>query len=310
MKKYIEKAAVLIEALPYIQSFRNSIVVVKFGGSVIENAELTEQALRDIVFMECIGIKPVIVHGGGKAITSKLEGENIPTYFINGLRFTCDKAIKIVDDVLHNRINVHFVNILNKLGGNAKKLSGKEILKAKKMYSTDKITGEKLDLGYVGNVYDVNIDKIVSLTDADTIPVITPLGIGSNNQIFNVNADIAASIIAEHLQARKLVFVSDVPGVLKDPDNEDSVISSIKLNEIEKYIANGIITGGMIPKVRSAMQALNAGTNKVHFIDGRIEHSLLLEIFTNSGIGTQILKENSPLNTPVKNSFPNFSTSP
>lgn len=296
MKEYIKKAAVLIEALPYIQNFRNSIVIVKFGGSVMENNELIKNALRDVVFMECIGMKPVLVHGGGKAITSKLKEENIPTHFINGLRFTCDKAIKIVDDVLHNKINTNLVEIINKLGGNAKKLSGKEILKAEKKYTTDKITGEKIDLGNVGNIYDVSIDRILSLTATNIIPVITPLAHSNSNQVLNINADNAAAIIAEHLQARKLVFISDVPGILKDQSDENSVISSIKLKEIDKKISNGIITGGMIPKVRSAIQALNAGTNKVHFIDGRVQHSLLLEIFTNSGIGTQIIKENSPLN--------------
>ncbi len=296
MKEYIKKAAVLIEALPYIQNFRNAIVVVKLGGSVMENRELTKKALRDIVFMECIGMKPVIVHGGGKAITAKLKAENIPTHFINGLRFTSDKAIEIVDDVLHNQINAELVDILNELGGSAKRLSGKEILKAEKMFTIDKQTEIKRDLGHVGNVYDVNIAKILSLTDKDTIPVITPLALSDNNQIYNINADNAAAIIAEHLQARKLVFISDVPGILKNPNDENSVISSIKLKEIEENIVEGIITGGMIPKVRSAIQALNAGTNKVHFIDGRLQHSLLLEMFTNSGIGTQIIKENSPLN--------------
>ena len=296
MEEYIKKAAVLIEALPYIQNLRNSIVVVKFGGSVMEDADLTAKALRDIVFMECIGMKPVIVHGGGKAITTRLKEANIPTHFINGLRFTCDKAIKIVDDVLHNLVNSNLCNTLNNLGGNARKLSGKEVLKAEKICAVDKLTGDKLDLGYVGSVVDVSIDKIISLTDIDTIPVITPLALNDNNQILNINADIAAAIIAEQLKARKLVFISDVPGILKDPNNEDSVISSIKLKEIEHYIEKGIITGGMIPKVRSAIQALNAGTNKVHFIDGRVQHSLLLEIFTPLGIGTQIIKENSPLN--------------
>jgi acetylglutamate kinase len=303
MKEYIKKAAVLIEALPYIQNFRNNIIVVKFGGSVMEDTELTAKALRDIVFMECVGMRPVIVHGGGKAITSKLKDENIPTHFINGLRFTCSKAIKIVDDVLHNQINTNLVDTLNNFGGNAKKLSGKEILKAEKMQTTDKITGNKLDLGYVGNIYDVNVEKILTLTDTDTIPVITPLALDGNNQIFNVNADIAAAIIAEHLKASKLVFISDVPGILEKPNDEDSVISSIKLEEINKYITKGIITGGMIPKVRSAMRALSAGTKKVHFIDGRIQHSLLLEIFTNSGVGTQILKKGTLLNLADTNEF-------
>ncbi len=296
MKEYIEKAAVLIEALPYIQNFRDSTVVVKLGGSVMEDKKLIQMALRDIVFMECIGMKPVIVHGGGKAITAKLKEKNISTSFINGLRYTCNETIKVVDDVLHNEVNNNLVRIINELGGKAKSLSGKKVFNADKMFTEDKNSGKKIELGNVGTVRFVDIDKITSLTNKNIIPVITPLALSNNNQIMNVNADIAAAITAEFLKARKLVFISDVPGILKNPANENSVISSIMLQEIEKYISDEIITGGMIPKVRSALKALDAGTNKVHFVDGRIQHSLLLEIFTISGIGTEIIKENSPFN--------------
>jgi len=296
MDKYIEKAAVLIEALPYIQSFRDSLVVVKFGGSVMEDSELTKQALKDIVFMECIGIKPIIVHGGGKAITSKLKELNIATKFINGLRYTCSKTINVVDDILHNNINTNLVNTINDFAGKAVSLSGKKILKAEKMFTYDKITNEKLNLGYVGKITDVNIKKILDITNKNIIPVITPLALDENNQTYNINADIAAAVITKKLEARKLVFISDVPGILKNANDENSVISSIKLCDIDKLIQNNIITGGMIPKVNSAAEALHAGTNKVHFIDGRLRHSLLLEIFTDSGVGTQILKEYSNLN--------------
>ena len=296
MKKYIEKAAVLIEALPYIQNFRGCTIVVKLGGSVMEDNNLIKMSLRDIVFMECIGMKPVIVHGGGKAITAKLKEKNISTHFINGLRYTCDETIKVVDDVLHNEINKNLVKILNEIGGKAESLSGKKVFKANKMFTEDKNSGEKIDLGNVGTVNYVDTEKIVSLTNQDIIPVITPLALDSQMQILNINADIAAAITAESLKARKLVFISDVPGILKNPADEKSVISSIKLQEIEKYISDGIISGGMIPKVNSALKALNEGTNKVHFIDGRVQHSLLLEIFTVSGVGTEIIKENSPFN--------------
>ncbi|MCP4176565.1 MAG: acetylglutamate kinase [bacterium] len=292
MDRYIKKAAVLLEALPYIQNFRNSVVVIKFGGSVLENEKLSEKALRDIVFMECIGIKPIIVHGGGKAISSKLKEENIPVKFINGQRYTCDKTISIVDDVLHNKVNKHIIKTIKSFGGNAIKVSGKDIFKAKKLCSTDSTN----DLGLVGEVYKMDTKKLNSMLKDNAIPIITPLSYGDDDKLYNINADIAAAKVAEFIKARKLVYISDVPGILENLEDNKSLISTIYLKEVQDYINRGVISGGMIPKINSAVKALRAGTNKVHLIDGRLQHSLLLEIFTEIGVGTQILKEHSNLN--------------
>lgn len=290
MDKYIEKAAVLIEALPYIQSFRGALVVVKLGGSVMEDSELTLGTLRDIVFMECVGINPVVVHGGGKAITERLKQLDIPTKFVHGLRHTCERTIGVVDDVLHNVINASLVESITTIGGGAKKLSGKDFLTAERMMADNPATGEKVDIGFVGNVTKVNTAPILEAVAQEVVPVIAPLAVGGDGAVYNINADIAACKIAEALKARKLVFISDVPGILSDPKNPDSVISTLTVPEVGKLISSGVISGGMIPKVRSAVDALNAGTSKVHMIDGRIRHSLLLEIFTNSGVGTEIVR--------------------
>jgi acetylglutamate kinase len=290
MEKYIKKAGILLEALSYIQDFRDSIVVVKLGGSVMEDEELTVQVLRDIVFMECVGMRPVIVHGGGKAISSQLKKKDIPIRFINGLRYTCGNTINIVDDVLHNTVNNNIVEIIKSHGGRARRLSGKKILKAKKRYTQDNETGAKVDLGFVGEVYNVATKPILDIVESDVIPVITPLAVDPEGQIYNVNADVSAAKIAEFLNARKLVFISDVPGILRDVNDEKSVISTIRLNEISQYIDDKVVSGGMLPKINSAVEALHAGTNKVHMVDGRVKHTLLLEIFTDSGVGTQITK--------------------
>ena len=290
MEEYIKKAGVLLEALSYIQNFRDSIVLVKLGGSVMEDEELTSQALKDIVFMEAVGMRPVIVHGGGKAISAKLKEKNVPTRFINGLRYTCEQTINIVDDVLHNTVNNNIVEIIKSHGGRARRLSGKNILKAKKMFTKDLKTGKELELGFVGEVYKATTRPILEIVESDVIPVITPLAVDTKGQIYNVNADIAAAKIAEFLNARKLVYISDVPGILRDVNDNDSVISTIHLKEIKKYIEDGTISGGMLPKINSAIEALKAGTNKVHMVDGRVKHTLLLEIFTDSGVGTQIIK--------------------
>jgi len=288
MKTAIEKAAVLLEAMPYIQKFKGSIVVIKFGGSVLENLELSKQALRDIVFLELVGIKPVIVHGGGKEISAELEKLAIPVQFIKGQRYTCKKTIKVVDDVLHNIINPRIVSTIEANGGKAVKLSGKNVLVGHKFEPSEET--DFADLGFVGEVHNVNSKEIKSIIKDNIIPVITPLALGEDGKtVFNINADIAAAKVAENLQANKLVFISDVPGVLMNPKDESTLISTIYSNEIDAYIKDGIISGGMIPKIRSAQKALNAGANKVHMIDGRVKHSILLEIFTDSGIGTQIL---------------------
>jgi acetylglutamate kinase len=291
MKKIINKAAVLVEALPYIQKFRGEIIVIKFGGSVMENTELMKSTMKDIVLMECVGMKPIVVHGGGDAISAKLASLGIETRFINGLRFTCDKTINVVDDVLHNEINPEIVNAIKDAGGKGRQLSGKKFLKAKKMFTSCLKTGKELDIGFVGDIYHVDVSHILDAMESNVIPVIPPLACDENGQVFNINADIAACKIAEALKAKKLVFLSDVPGILQDPTNEESVISTIKASEITTLIERGIIKGGMVPKVKSAVHAINAGTSKVHMIDGRMRHSLLLEIFTDGGIGSEIIKD-------------------
>jgi acetylglutamate kinase len=289
MEQLIEKAAVLIEALPYIQEFRNSVVVVKFGGSAMEDPACTRGVLRDIVFMECAGMKPVIVHGGGKAISAKLKEAGIPTQFINGLRYTCNDTIKVVDDVLHNQVNASLVRMMGELNGKACTVSGKNVLRAERVTTTDPDTGEELDLGNVGRVVNVDSEQLRWVLARGEVPVITPLGSGMDGRVYNINADMAACEIAAQLKADKLVFLSDVPGVLRDPADAESLLSTIRSDQVEALITQKVIQGGMIPKVRSAVDALHAGTGKVHMIDGRLQHSLLLEIFTHRGIGTQIV---------------------
>lgn len=291
MQKEIDKAAVLIEALPYIQQFRNEVVVIKFGGSAMEDKDLIKKTMRDIVFMECVGMKPVVVHGGGKAISARLHELQIPTNFINGLRYTCDQTIGVVDDVLHNIVNTNLINAVHEAGGKGASISGKNFLKAEKAKTQCQDTGKDLDLGFVGEVVHVDTSPILKTLEGEVLPVIPPLAIDDNGQTYNINADIAACQIAKALKARKLVFLSDVPGILRDSEDEESVISTITVDEVDELIERGIISGGMAPKIKSAEEALRAGTNKVHIIDGRIKHSLLLEIFTDRGVGTEIVKQ-------------------
>lgn len=293
MQKVIDKAKVLIEALPYIQTFRDAVVVVKFGGSAMENPELVKNTMRDIVFMECIGMRPVVVHGGGKAISAELQRQNIKVEFVHGLRNTCADTIKIVDNVLHEHVNKSLVGHGEAAGGKLASISGKRILKAEKLIHKCPDTGEDLDIGFVGNILDVDTKEIYEALEQGLIPVIPPLGVGADGQIYNINADIAACRITEALKARKLIFLSDVPGIMRDPEDEETVIGTIRTEEVKKLIDEKIISGGMIPKVMSSLHALESGTNKVHMIDGRVHHSLLLEIFTSEGIGTQIIKSDS-----------------
>ena len=281
--EYIRKAGVLIEALPYIQRFRGEIMVVKFGGSVMEDVAAFESALQDLVFLECVGARPIIVHGGGREITARLAELGIETRFINGLRYTCEKTIAVVDEVLHKRVNPRLVNAIGKFGGKAAGLSGLQVLRA------EKLAGE-LDLGFVGELTGVDPAPIRELLERNEVPVITPLARGRDGNIYNLNADIAASRIAQELKAGKLMFLSDVPGILRDPGDKASVISTLRIAEVEGLINQGIINGGMVPKIQSAMAALEAGCHKVHVIDARLQHSLLLEIFTDEGVGTQIIK--------------------
>lgn len=287
MKELIGKAAILMEALPYIQRFRDSIVVVKFGGSIMESRSKVADVLRDIVFMECAGMRPVIVHGGGKAISAKLAENDVATRFIQGLRYTDGRAIRVVDEVLHE-VNSGLVETMRQFDGRPYALSGKSVLRADPIGVTDPDTGRELDLGFVGNVVNVDTEQLRWVLNRRQVPVITPLGRDLAGKVYNINADMAACRIAADLQAQKLVFLSDVPGILRVADDPDSLMSTIRMTEIDPLIGEGVIHGGMVPKVRSAADALIAGTEKVHMIDGRIQHSLLLEIFTDRGIGTQI----------------------
>ena len=290
MQELIRKADVLNEALPFIQEFKNSIAVVKFGGSAMENPELTRKTMRDIVLLEAIGMKMVVVHGGGKAISARLKELGIPTQFVNGLRVTDADTIKVVDDVLHNNTNRSLVDGITISGGKGVTISGKGIMRAEKLYSSDPVTGEKIDIGFVGKVISVDVNPILDALRYKFIPVVTPLAMDFFHQPYNINADTAACEIAKALKARKLVFLSDVPGVLRDPKDEKSLISVIKTSEVDALIAEKVLTGGMLPKIQSSVSAIKAGTREVHMVDGRIPHSLLLEIFTNSGVGTEIIE--------------------
>lgn len=295
MQALIEKAEVLLEALPYIQKFRGALIVVKFGGSSMEDPELVRRTMQDVVLMECIGFKPIVVHGGGKAISAELKKQDIPVKFINGLRYTCERTIAIVDEVLHRTVNRELVELGRQAGGRMTALSGKSILKAERTVTADPETGEAQDLGFVGEIVGVDAAEIRRALDAGTVPVVTPLGLGADGQVYNINADVAACRIAQALSARKLVFLSDVPGIMRDPADESTVIPTICTTEIDGLIRDKVISGGMLPKIASCVEALNSGINKVHMIDGRVCHSLLLEIFTDSGIGTQIVRPDSIL---------------
>lgn len=287
----MEKAEVLTEALPYIQTFRDQIVVIKFGGSAMENPELIRKTMRDIVLLEAIGMKPVVVHGGGKAITARLKELNIETVFVNGLRKTCEKTIAVVDDVLHNQTNRHLVSGILAAGGKGTQISGKKILRAKRLFSKDPQTGEDIDIGFVGTVIAVDTAPVLDALRHNFIPVIVPLATDFYGQPYNVNADMAACDIATALKARKLMFLSDVPGILRDPKDESTLISSIRIPEVPELISTGVLSGGMLPKIKSSVDAIQNGVGEVHMIDGRVEHSLLLEIFTDQGVGTEIVKQ-------------------
>lgn len=289
MQKVIEKADVLIEALPYIQRFRGDAVVVKFGGSAMEEKEFVNAVLKDIAFMACVGLHPIIVHGGGKAISRRMKELGLQAQFVQGLRVTDEDTIRVVAQVLNEEVNPELVKTLEEYGCKARGIHGEHILTAVKHTATDPKTGQRLDWGYVGEVTAVDVEPIRAYLQADIVPVITPLAKGVDGHLYNINADEAAAAIAEKMSARKLVFLSDVPGVLRRPDDPESIISSLKLSEIEELIRRGVITGGMIPKISGAIKALKAGVRKTHIIDSSIPHSLLLELFTDKGIGTEIV---------------------
>jgi len=294
MKPYIQKANVLIEALPYIQRFRGKTFVIKYGGSVIGKDDYSETVLQDMVFLECIGINPVLVHGGGNAINNALKKTGYQPKFINGLRVTDKEILKTVEKVLFGEVNKSIVDTIQSIGGKAHGMSGRDgLLKAKKLFSKVKNpeTGavENIDIGFVGDIIDVKTEPIAKIIKKEIIPVIAPLGYDDEGNFYNVNADTAAGQIAAALHAEKMIFLTDVEGIMRDIEDKSSLISTIKSGDIENFIDEGIIKGGMIPKVKSCLNALQNGAKKTHIIDGRIAHSLLLEIFTDKGIGTEIV---------------------
>ena len=277
----------LIEALPYIQQFRGKLFVIKYGGSAMEDDAVVDRLLRDIVFLEAVGINPVVIHGGGKAISQRMRDAGQKPRFVNGLRVTDAEAISIVESVLDGVINADIAARIVKFGGRAVGIHGKTVLVGKKLPLQTEGT-EQVDLGFVGEVVDVNAAPIEDAVHREVVPVISPLARDSAGVVYNINADIAAAGVAGKLKAAKMIYVSDVPGLMRDPSNRESLIPSITLAQIEKLIAEGVITGGMIPKVESAAAALRQGVEKVHFIDGRTPHALLVEVFSNQGIGTEI----------------------
>jgi len=289
MQKLIEKADVLIEALPYIRSFRGEIIVVKFGGSAMEEKAHAAGVLQDIAFMECVGMRPVIVHGGGKAITRKMKERGIEPRFVKGLRVTCEESIKVVEQVLNEETNPEIVAALKGLGAPAQGLRGEEVFRIVRKTEVDPNTGETRDWGFVGEPGELDVAPIRAILKKGAIPVITPLGRGADGRLYNMNADTAAAAVAAALKARKLAFITDVPGLLRNPEDPESILSTLKIGEVEQLIADGVIDGGMLPKVRSGVVALKAGVRKIHMIDGRMPHSLLLEIFTTKGVGTEIV---------------------
>lgn len=283
------QAEALLDALPFIQQFRDATFVIKYGGSAMEDEHLVERTLHDIVFLEAVGINPVIVHGGGKAITTRMREAGIKAHFVNGLRVTDAASMAIVEDTLDNVINPMIVSKINEFGGRAQGLSGRKVIHAKKAPAQPGGKGQRTDLGFVGEVSALELTAVRAAIGQGIVPVISPLGVDGAGTGLNINADVAAGAIAAELRAAKLIYISDVRGIMRNPAQADSLIPSVNRDLIGRLIKDEIIEGGMIPKVESAADALGKGVGKVHLIDGRVAHSLLLEIFTASGIGTEIV---------------------
>jgi len=285
----ISKASVLVEALPYLQSFRGHTFLIKMGGSAMEDPNLVRKVMRDIVFLEVAGINPVVVHGGGKAISAAMKEAGLEANFIGGFRVTTPEAIAIVEKTLSGTINPNLVSMLTEFGGKSNGIPGTDVLVGKRIQATDD-NGNKVDIGRVGEAISCNLAPVQEAIDAESVPVISPLAAEQGTgKPLNVNADLAAACLAKALGATKLVYLSDVPGILSDRDDPTTLIPSINHAEAAELIADGTIAGGMLPKINSALDSLDHGVGKVHFIDGRTPHSLLLEIFTRSGIGTEIV---------------------
>lgn len=290
MEELSAKAEVLLEALQYIQKYQGAIFVIKYGGSFMDSPDpaVRTGVARDIVFLEAVGINPVVVHGGGKAISRAMEKAGLKPNFIQGMRVTDAETVRIVDEVLSNQINPEIVEAIKSYGGMANGFSGREIFRCKKMYLDSK-DGEKIDIGYVGEVVSVNVKPILECIDNRITPVVSPVALGEDGMVYNCNADVAAAQMAIALKARRLVFMSDVPGLLRNPKDPSTLISQLKTSDVEQLKAAGIIDKGMIPKIDSAVEAIQSGVEKVSLVDGRVPHSVLLEIFTDKGVGTEVI---------------------
>ncbi len=286
MQEVMEKAQVLIEALPYIQRFNRKIIVVKYGGSAMIDEELKKHVIQDVTLLKLVGFKPIIVHGGGKEISRWVEKTGMQPEFVNGLRKTDAATMEIAEMVL-NKVNKSLVQMVEELGVNAVGISGKDggLLCVEKKYSDGQ------DIGYVGEITEVNPKILEDLLERDFLPIVCPIGMDANYETYNINADDAACAIAQAVQAEKLAFLTDIEGVYKDPADKSTLISELTVSEARELIADGFIGGGMLPKLNNCMEAIEKGVSRVHILDGRIAHCLLLEIFTNKGIGTAILDD-------------------
>ena len=292
MQDLIAKAATLMEALPYIQKFSGETFVVKYGGSFMDSPDPAVRAgvARDIVFLEAVEINPVVVHGGGKAITRAMEKAGLKANFIQGQRVTDEATVQIVDDVLSREINPEVVKTINALGGQAVSFAGPDIFKCRKLWLDDKDhPGQKIDIGYVGEVIEVNVAPLKESIWCGFTPVISPTARGEDGKIYNCNADVAAAMCAIALNAKRLVFMSDVPGLMRDPKDPATLIAHLHTGEVPGLKAAGIVDKGMIPKVDSAVAAIKSGVEKVSFVDGRTPHAVMLEIFTDQGLGTEVV---------------------
>ena len=286
MKQYLDKAEVLIEALPYIQKFNRKVIVVKYGGSAMVDENLKKRVIEDVTLLKLVGFKPIIVHGGGKEISRWVSKVGMEPKFINGLRVTDEPTMELAEMVL-GKVNKELVQLVEQLGVRAIGISGKDggLLKV------DKKLADGEDIGFVGDVKEVNADIIYDLLEKDFLPIIAPIGLDDDYNTYNINADDAACAIAKAINAEKLAFLTDIEGVYKDPNDPSTLISELQISEAKEFIEKGYIGGGMLPKLNNCIDAIENGVSRVHILDGRIPHCLLLEIFTNKGIGTAILKD-------------------
>ena len=288
-----DKAEILVEALPYIQEFYGTTVVIKYGGNAMINDALKENVMRDVALMKFVGIRPILVHGGGPEITGFLKKVGKESTFVSGLRVTDEETVEIAEMVLDGKLNSEIVGLLNLRGVRAVGLSGKDagLIKAQKKLATvyENDTAHQVDIGYVGEVTEIDTGLITDLLNQGYVPVIAPIGMGEHGESYNINADYVAAEIAGALHAEKMLLLTDVEGVYKDFADKGSLISQLCMAEAREYICSGVIEGGMIPKVEACLRALEAGAHKAHIIDGRLTHSIILEIFTSRGIGTMVL---------------------